>query len=313
MPVAVEFLFDPEIVVPSPVAKDDLGFWERLRAWTADDRPKLGQRCLEGLSDLMASPPSTRTISPRELHAIIGRLASRVLAPLPVGSVVGHDDCVQAWLHRYAPMLGDSENPERLASDLKQVAFGTPVVIASEPECWIGVNPSVCSACQTPRLYLYTTPRNGAASALRAEFLVQRPLTPDAVRNEASLLFPDLHFATSAWDRLGTLQGDPVDLARKLVEHLGVLDDYAVEIWAASGQSDARQQALRSFGVEASLESPATRASGRLMRLRDFAFGSRSLRCEWHTKLEPHRNRIHFTVAEGAVFIGTIEHHLATA
>ena len=52
------------------------------------------------------------------------------------------------------------------------------------------------------------------------------------------------------------------------------------------------------------------------MRLRDVEYGGEVYRCEWHSKLEPHRNRIHFHVIGGKgepeVLIGIFHEHLAT-
>ncbi len=53
-----------------------------------------------------------------------------------------------------------------------------------------------------------------------------------------------------------------------------------------------------------------------MMRLRDVEFNGQVYHCEWHSKIEPHRNRIHFCVidgiAEARVLIGIFHEHLAT-
>ena len=68
-------------------------------------------------------------------------------------------------------------------------------------------------------------------------------------------------------------------------------------------------------GLDLSIEG-GTRQSERLMALRDVTFGNRHYRCEWHSKLEPHRNRIHFhpgdDATDGCVLIGIFTEHLRT-
>ncbi len=312
MSIALEFIYDPELVVPSASAKDDVEFWTRLLSWSSDDRPKLGERSLEGLVDLLATPPQTTTITPQELHEILGRLAGRILPPQGSGQI-GHADCITGWLPYYSPKYGDQANPDRLASCLAQVPFGTPAIIASDPDCWPDVLPSACSLCQAPRLYVYSLDDRGAESALRAEFLSDSARTLVDLRDFAQVLFPAVRFAPSAWDRVSTLQGDTHTLTSKLVKHLGVLNDHAAEVWASTPQTDERIQALGSYGVDASPESRKTRASKRYMSLRDFVIDGTSRRCEWHTKLDPYRNRVHFAVIDGIPYVGTIEKHLATA
>ena len=69
------------------------------------------------------------------------------------------------------------------------------------------------------------------------------------------------------------------------------------------------------LGIQISIEGN-TRGSGRLMRLRDVEFRGQVYRCEWHSKLEPNRNRIHFQVIDGIaetkILIGIFHEHLAT-
>ena len=69
------------------------------------------------------------------------------------------------------------------------------------------------------------------------------------------------------------------------------------------------------LGIEVSIEGN-TRNSESLMRLRDVEFRGQTHRCEWHSKIEPHRNRIHFCVidnmAETRILIGIFTEHLPT-
>jgi hypothetical protein len=51
------------------------------------------------------------------------------------------------------------------------------------------------------------------------------------------------------------------------------------------------------------------------MRQRDVNHEGQVIRCEWHSKLEPHRNRIHFAFDDtlgGKILIGIFVDHLDT-
>jgi hypothetical protein len=52
------------------------------------------------------------------------------------------------------------------------------------------------------------------------------------------------------------------------------------------------------------------------MREREVTYEGRAFRCEWHVKIERHRNRIHFTLPGqgpgGKILIGLFVKHLST-
>lgn len=74
------------------------------------------------------------------------------------------------------------------------------------------------------------------------------------------------------------------------------------------------QNRLSGFGVVAAPENPNVRSDGDSRRARETKVGGVTIYCEWHIKLEPHRNRIHFhaPVPESGnrVVIGMIDEHL---
>jgi hypothetical protein len=72
---------------------------------------------------------------------------------------------------------------------------------------------------------------------------------------------------------------------------------------------------LRVSGFGISPESPGTRGS-RLMARRVVSYRGEEYVCEWHAKLEPHRNRVHFTLPDprldGRMLVGIFVDHLDT-
>ena len=127
----------------------------------------------------------------------------------------------------------------------------------------------------------------------------------------AELAFPRLVFAADISFR--KFQGTYHTLRPQVVDHLGRINDRFPEVYAAeNGMPNGVSSRL---GIQISIEGN-TRSSERLMWLRDVEFRGQVYRCEWHSKLEPHRNRIHFRVidcmSETKILIGIFHEHLAT-
>ncbi|HEX6075636.1 MAG TPA: hypothetical protein VFZ32_10280 [Micromonosporaceae bacterium] len=123
------------------------------------------------------------------------------------------------------------------------------------------------------------------------------------------VLHPDLSFQR--------FDGSYESLRDRVVPILSALSDhFAAELDRCHGLPYDVQAAFGHYRVDLSPESPNTRKSERLMRLRDVVYGGEVYRCEWHAKLEPHRNRIHFAVPHhslgGKILVGIFVAHLVT-
>jgi len=125
-----------------------------------------------------------------------------------------------------------------------------------------------------------------------------------------SLLFnPDLSFRR--------FEGAYRDLRPRVVGHLSVLNDHFLLAYrAANGVPQQVEATLASAGCPGiSPESPNTRKNKQAMGLRDIDYQGSVIRCEWHTKIEPHRNRIHFAFGDQfgeMIFVGIFVDHLDT-
>lgn len=131
----------------------------------------------------------------------------------------------------------------------------------------------------------------------------------------ARTAFPDLVFSPALVFR--SFEGTYPALRSHVVRHLAVLnDDFLSAYRAAKGIPRDVEMNLADAGCPGiSPESPRTRASAKAMREREIEYEGRMIRCDWHTKIEPHRNRIHFAFGEsfgGKVFIGIFTSHLTT-
>ena len=121
--------------------------------------------------------------------------------------------------------------------------------------------------------------------------------------------FPDLAFAPTL--NFQHFEGAYVLRRPEVVHHLSLINDYFLEFFKAE-RGSSRSIAMR-LGLDLSIEGQYRKSQAR-MRYRDAKFGDHVYRCEWHSKLEPHRNRIYFHIGDegtdGRVLIGIFHRHL---
>jgi hypothetical protein len=128
--------------------------------------------------------------------------------------------------------------------------------------------------------------------------------------NFARSAFPDLLFA----DDLTFSKFDGgYALRDEVVKHLSALNDKFLKFYV-SEHGNSAEISIR-VGIDVSIEGQ-TRSSEHLMAMRDAVFEGHTYRCEWHSKLEPHRNRIHFCpgddLTNSKIIIGIFVDHLPT-
>lgn len=131
----------------------------------------------------------------------------------------------------------------------------------------------------------------------------------------AQIAFPGLVFHPDL--SFNRFNGAYPDLRERVVTILaGLSDHFADEYARCHGLPNEIQAVLGSHHVDLSPESPSTRGSQALMRQRERVYAGVSYICEWHAKLERHRNRIHFsrpaTQLDGKILIGIFAEHLDT-
>ncbi|MDF2895280.1 MAG: hypothetical protein K0Q46_2066 [Rhodococcus erythropolis] len=135
----------------------------------------------------------------------------------------------------------------------------------------------------------------------------------DCLGNWSTKAFPRLIFAEGIWSQVKNFEGKFKDILPKLIGHLSGLNDHAENIWEENVEPAQIQARMRSIaGIDCSPDSPKTHKNRSAMTSRIVHFSTKELVCEWHTKLEPNRNRIHFCINEGQVYVGKFTKHLAT-
>lgn len=300
-------LFDPEIVIPSPESAVQLEFWARLQEWTRDPRPRIGPKTSASLLTLLENPPAVKGLPMADFWTIVGKLVARVYSP--AGNFSDYCDC--HLREAYKPLLGAAGNFDLLADAISTAPRGSSTALATDRYCWTKTIPfSDCGSCARQAIALYFLPEDPLARVWRNHVRRFDPVNLNALQPISDKLFPELHFSVSAWNHLDTLSGDPREIVDNLLTHLGVLNDHVFSIWQSEVNTVDRQSHLARFGVVASPENANTRRSKIAMAARTFEFGGRSVRCEWHTKLHPGRDRVYFAVEDECVYIGAIIRHL---
>jgi hypothetical protein len=144
------------------------------------------------------------------------------------------------------------------------------------------------------------------------EDIPERAFFQSVDRAFPKLIFhPDLTFRR--------FQGSYQRLRDHVVQHLGELNDHFLEEYrtaSAAGRVSDIEAYFSSRGVGGvSRESVKTHRNVRAMRLREVEFNENRVLCEWHTKLRPETDRIHFAFGdalEDKILIGIFVDHLPT-
>ena len=129
----------------------------------------------------------------------------------------------------------------------------------------------------------------------------------------AGRAFPSLVFHPGLTFR--RFEGSYRELRPAVVQHLTVLNDhFMVAHREANGVASDIEATLTPLGCAGiSPESPNVHRKGKAMAQHDVEYEGSVVRCEWHTKVEKHRNRIHFAFGDPfgeMIFVGMFVDHL---
>lgn len=143
--------------------------------------------------------------------------------------------------------------------------------------------------------------------------------------------FPDLYFHEGVFHGLRRLGGGYLAMRSEVMRYLGVLDEHGH--WAftfpppsltpddktrgeegVAPSNQVLERRFRGFNLVMAPEKPNVYADTRCREEREITISGKIFYCEWHGKLEPHRNRIHVHApvpeSNGKVIIAIIDEHL---
>lgn len=318
----------------------------RFDGMSAADAETLIDRALEFVEtsnergEAVAVGDDFQTRPMREMETLWDLFAADSAAPLDRGL----SQELAAWLLR-APRYADAPSwPTGFVSGAISINGAAPV--ANDDVEW--AHCSMASAVPVAVLTLYeprvvptatavaTTDMHFVAddASRRAFWRKALVVAGDTLRDLQELgsrAYPNLHFAQGVLADADGLGGGYLASRARLKSALEILDDWGH--WAFSWPPPALtpnegpppdpaatpsnfivEHRFAGLGLEAAPENPNVFADGASRRAREVVVAGRTLYCEWHAKLERHRNRIHFHApvpeAGGKVVIGVIHHHL---
>ena len=193
------------------------------------------------------------------------------------------------------------------AYERRRAGAGVGVFVLGACKSPLGVGRPGADACAVPAVW-----DRDSGGVFYQAVIRDEATNDDDFFAHAALAFPHTRFVPGL--RFNRFDGDFKALLPQVVRHLGILDRDFIGVYRAqNGRSDLVAHHL---GLDISMESPNTRRAPTLMRLREVEFGGKSYVCEWHSKIEPHRNRIHLAIGQDAgddvVLIGIFVDHLPT-
>lgn len=136
--------------------------------------------------------------------------------------------------------------------------------------------------------------------------------------DHTALMFPQLHFMPGLAQQFRRFTRPYRQIRVEVTRHLGLLNDHFQHVFLShKGEPGPTENEMNAHGIALSPESPKTRHNKAAMRERKIMIGPHTLHCEWHCKLDPTENRIHFhpgrpDIAAGKVVIGIFAAHLTT-
>jgi hypothetical protein len=135
---------------------------------------------------------------------------------------------------------------------------------------------------------------------------------------QAALAFPHLFFKPDIARECRRFSEPYRAIRPELTRALAALGDLLPVLCKANTDLRVVQKEFTvTTGFEISPDSPNTHKNQKAMRERDVIIGGTRLRCEWHVKLKPQIDRIHFhfgdaKVSDNRIIVGILTDHLTT-
>lgn len=165
--------------------------------------------------------------------------------------------------------------------------------------------------CNSDLVALPRISRSSHFSDFWRSICLEHKLSPNEIAALTLRAFPDLDFVEGVWSGVKDFDGAFDDLRPNVVRILGGLNDHMITVLNESNDANLIQTRMKSLaGVECSRESNNTRNNAKAMKMRRREFLGADVVFEWHAKIEPHRNRIHFAAVDGRIVIGIFCNHL---
>lgn len=200
-----------------------------------------------------------------------------------------------------------------------EAATGEAAIRARDAGGWISTETPTAKDWWSPEKMAWTPTNEKITAAIRFLF-VNFNLSCAQLDQFAAYLFPNIYFHVLPSAIRNTSLNYRGILAL-YVKHLAYLNDFVRQDFERYHQPNAIIANAGGRGVDMSPESPITHKNKDAMKERQIEIGGVSICCEWHTKLDNTRGRVHFfpwkhqdaavfRIAGDRVIVGIIAEHL---
>lgn len=290
------------------------------------------EEALEQLCDLLrqANDRDEAVAAHNSLHEI-SRIGNETLEDL-IARLGSRD--LRVELRRYLSRIRTVGDDDLRCFEVEVVAYGNTaflapsVVLACQQVAAGYLTGCVTPACARRRgfvsIILHSNPLHAPLEVffvsdsnshvgLFRQAIVQEHVNITGFAALASFAFPDLVFVDGAIDGCRDLSRPFINRIHELVKHLSILNDFGADIFSLKRAYEI-ERGFAAHGVIISRETTETIADGHCRRARERIYQGKTLLFEWHTKIEPHIDRIHVhpptEVSLGKVIVGIVSEHL---
>ena len=240
---------------------------------------------------------------PRDLRVELLRRLSKVRR-FPDDEIEGFDVCLPAGNRFTAPTVYWA------ATRPWTVGCLTPTISQRSGE--ISVDLCDNAAKKEPVSVFFVDALKGVADLFR-HAIVRERANETEFQDLAPQAYPGLLFCENALRGCRDLSKNFKARRDELMLHLAVLNDHGASIFALGLRQDIENQ-FRAHGIHISPENSETLRDAKCLAERPREVLGESIIFNWHSKIEPHIDRIYFhppvPASEGRMIVGIIHRHL---
>lgn len=305
---AIQYLVDPELIVPSEEYEADEDFWERM-CRVPEFRPYVTigaysrsafdffiderlDAVYEEVDAFLAEPDVWN------LYSLMSQLPNSEEANGDRNAIL--DETI------YRPKYGSLDNRYAMQCDL---CDSKTQLILTDAGVW---NIDELAAHENLRGIIIARIDADRRECVRSAIRMSPSYA--ALQEYAHIAFPKLVFCDETWSTTRKLVGEEWENARIMADYFAVLNDSALTVWSDYDNNHARISRMSGLGLDCSPENGETDNNNKRVAERRFWLGDECFEMNWHAKLYRNRNRIYFVVdnANERVVIGGLTEHFDT-
>ena len=306
--LALEFLVDPELIIPDKGYETNEDFWLRM-CLVPDYAPivtlGLYTRALfdsfidESLDDICTQVSSF--LSNPDIYSLYA-----MLNQLPDCTGKTRERIIELTEDDYCPRYGSSDNRHAIQCDLNEAESS---YVLSESAVW----KKPCGESHaTMDSLIITNVYAGKPECIRT-YIKSNP-TYSILQELAKSAYPKLQFCEETWSTTRKLAGDERENALLMATIFEALNDHALDVWRDNDNNHDRINQMEGFHLSCSPENGLTDNNNKRINERRFRLAEESFEMSWHAKLFHNRNRVYFVVdiPRDRIVIGGCTEHFKT-